>query len=369
MSKAKKMTAIVFFLLLTVGEWISWPFLKNYVDENNYENREKAVLPVLSSENMSRYPFLVEEWYDDRIPFRNQMISMNSAIDYYLFNTSSSKDVIKGKDGWLFYGSKTDGDPIGCYQGKNLWTEEQLQDLAEKLVQSRDNLAKEGIDFVIFVAPNRERIYADEMPWYYGAPADYYLAKQICEYLKNHTDLKVLYPYEELKSATDAFSGEYETYHKTDTHWNELGAYCAMQPLFQLLKIDMPLIDDVRLSIVGEKDTSGDLANMLNLKNYIEPGMTYHVEGYDTHDYQNDKWIFSDRFIYHATNADPRRLLVRRDSFCSAMSDELGSQFNYSCMVHSGLFDNKVIKEEKPDLFIYETVERYIGGLADFYYE
>ena len=55
---------------------------------------------------------------------------------------------------------------------QDLLTEDELASIAKTLCISRDNLASEGCDFIIFIAPNKERIYADELPDYYGDPAD-----------------------------------------------------------------------------------------------------------------------------------------------------------------------------------------------------
>lgn len=70
------------------------------------------------------------------------------------------------KNGWLFYNGIQDGNPIACYKGEDRLIDEQLANIAATLVTSRDNLLKEGIEFVIFIAPNKERIYQEDMPSY-----------------------------------------------------------------------------------------------------------------------------------------------------------------------------------------------------------
>lgn len=59
----------------------------------------------------------------DNIPFKNQLIAINNSIDYFVFHKASNERVILGEDQWLFYDCKDDGDPIGSYQGTNLFTE------------------------------------------------------------------------------------------------------------------------------------------------------------------------------------------------------------------------------------------------------
>lgn len=292
---------------------------------------------------MESYPSEVEQWLDDRAPFRNQLIRMNGMLDYYLFDTSPNSNVIKGKDGWIFYNNKADGDPIASYKGEDLLTEDELASIAKTLCISRDNLASEGCDFIIYIAPNKDRIYADELPDYYGDPADEHATLQIYSYLKTRTDIKIVYPLTEMIDASQLYTDEY-LYHKTDTHWNEMGAYTGMLSLLETVGITMPSIE------------SG--------------GMTYRVEGYPTHGIVNEKWDFYNEIIYHTDNGDPRRVFVWRDSFGSAMSDIIGSQFSYTYLRNAGSYDNSQVKENKPDIFVLETVERYAAWrLRQFLYE
>ena len=76
------------------------------------------------------------------------------------------------------------------------------------------------------------------------------------------------------------------------------------------------------------------------------------------------------KIIYKNINVDERKLFMRRDSFGSAMIKVLASQFNESFMLHSNSFnDNEIVREQKPDIFVYEVVERYIRELLHFKYE
>lgn len=298
--------------------WIIWPAADKFLDTGNYENRTLREFPDFSPEQMESYPSEVEQWLDDRASFRNQLIRMNGMLDYYLFDTSPNSNVIKGKDGWLFYNNKADGDPIASYKGEDLLTEDELASIAKTLCISRDNLASEGCDFIIFIAPNKERIYADELPDYYGDPADEHAALQIYSYLKTRTDIKIVYPLTEMIDASQLYTDEY-LYHKTDTH---------------------------------------------------DGGMTYRVNGYLTHGIVNEKWDFYNEIIYHTVNGDPRRVFVWRDSFGSAMSDIIGSQFSYTYLRNAGSYDNSQVKENKTDIFVLETVERYAAWrLRQFLYE
>ena len=118
------------------------------------------------------------------------------------------------------------------------------------------------------------------------------------------------------------------------------------------------------------KDAPGDLATMLNLGEMINPGKNDVPKGYNEHHVENEKLDFGTEFVCHASGADPRKIFMRRDSFGSAVSDILGSQFDNSIMVHQSVYTNDMVKEQRPDVFILETVERYAAGtLGGFLYE
>ena len=80
----------------------------------------------------------------DNIPFKNQLIAINNSIDYFVFHKASNERVILGEDQWLFYDCKDGGDPIGCYQGTNLFTEADLLAIKNNCIAQRDFLASQG---------------------------------------------------------------------------------------------------------------------------------------------------------------------------------------------------------------------------------
>lgn len=353
------------FFVIICFSWLLWFFLAKYVDTTNFENREMAVKPDLTLDSYAKFAEEYETYFNDSIPFRNNLITLNNSIDYFIFQKSTNDRVIIGKNNWLFYGDIKDGDPIGCYQGTNLLSEEELRDIADNCVNQRDFLAALGKEFVILILPNKERIYSEMMPDRYGRPADNYRALQIINYLRENTDLRVVYPYDELMSAKEE-SG-LNIWYKTDTHWNWVGGYIGACALLNELGIEMPAIDNEQIEIVRGAETSGDLAGMLNLSEQLKFADTdYSIIGYDTHQMEGIAWDFNNAIIYRSYNADERKIYVCRDSFSSHMSNYIGSQFNDSYFRHRNTYSYDDFVAQDPDIFVYETVERYVHELSDF---
>lgn len=342
-----------------------WFFLSDALNVENYENRELAERPNLTIAEYASFPKKYEAYFNDHLPFRNQLIELNARVDYFIFHRASNDQVILGKEGWLFYGTREDGDPIDCYLGTSLFSEEQLENIAANCLAMRDDLAGMGTEFVLFIAPNKERIYSEMMPSSFGPPAERYAVQQVVDYLRQNTDLRVVYPYDELMRVKAAMP-DTPLYFKTDTHWNKVGAYVGARLLLQEFGILLPDILSDDLSISEGSARIGDLAIMLNLDDYFQGAdKEYAVGGLDLHGMTVDTYDDLNAIICHCDTPDPRKIYVYRDSFCSNMIDYIASQFSESYFRYRRSYTTEDFLEQKPDLFVFETVERYINQLEN----
>lgn len=356
--KAGRIIILAAFILLVCFSKGVWIMFGKYFDSTNYENRELASKPEFTTENYLNFSSEYTDYVNDHLQFRNYLISLNADIDCFVFKKSSNNDVIVGNDNWLFYSSVADGDPVACYQGTNLLTEEELEAIAHNCINQRDLLAEQGKEFVIFIAPNKERIYSEYMPKHYGEPAENYRALQIYNYLIENTDIRVVYPYEDLMNAKKILHEN--IYYKADTHWNSIGAYIGTYALMDELGIYMPSIynNEISINVLCSAECI-DLANMLNLRHYMFFGDNeYIVEGYNRHDCKELEYEYG-LYRYQSINADERSLFLIRDSFATAMAPYIGSQFNDSYMIHWDTYSSEDLSEYGPDIVVVETVERY----------
>lgn len=361
MEQHKSVIWIVTFLMLTVFPSCIYFFLGKYVDLENYENRNMTSRPELTLEDLESYPEEYETYYNDNLPFRNQLIRFHNSIDYFVFEQSSSENVTIGKDGWLFF-SESSSNPIEQSLGYWHFTSEELQTIADNLMAVKSVLDSQGIEFVLFIAPNKESIYMDELPDYYAVKSNYTSTDQLVEYLRENTDLRVIYPKQELLAARED-NPDVFLYHKLDTHWNYAGGYVGVKCLAEELGIEMKPLGGLLLEPVVS--SNGDLTNMLNV--HIKDGdIDYQVSGISALNTVNDEWDFWGEFVYHTDGADPRKLFVRRDSYSSAMAPSLATQFENSLWVHEDSFDGQKVFDWGADIFVLEVVERYEKNLQEF---
>ena len=352
-----------FIVLLAVS--VAWLFCGDKMSEESNENRNLATKPKLSIDNYDTYSSEYNSYFNDHIPFRNELVTINTAIDFYIFKKSSSPYVIPGKNDWLFYSKYEDGDPVGCYQGTNLLTNEELRQMTDNFIKQRDYLLSQGKEFIIFIAPNKERIYSEYMPARYGEAAEEYAALQFYEYARKNTDLRVVYPYAELIKAKNEL--KQNIWYKTDTHWNMIGGYVGAAALLHELGIKMPDIASDKIRIEESNEYMGDLAKLLNLNKFMaHKDMDFSVVGYNGHNMQAIEVDPDNVFIFKSEQADCRKIYMIRDSFASAMAPYIASQFNDSYFIHVRQYNYQNFLEQDPNIVVYEMVERNLRKSLGF---
>ena len=162
----------------------------------------------------------------------NSKISSVTSGDSYI----ESKTVLLGKDNWLFYKAKDDGDSIADYKGTNHYSKDKMKSIAKKLTQDEKLLKSKGCELVIFMVPNKESVYSEYMPDTVKRKSKKTRQDLFAKYLQENSKLKVVYPKEELIVAKQAYQTYYKTYYKTDTHWTQMGVCIGVQALKE--KID-----------------------------------------------------------------------------------------------------------------------------------
>ena len=202
----KKMAAawLICFALLLLMPGAVWAVTKDRFQTDATENTVSTEIPKLTKDNYRDYPGLVESAFNAAVPFRSQLIFFSSLTDVKLCCEKSINDkVVIGSDNWLFYSMESD---IDDYKGTNLFTEGQLAQIASQLTTSEQWLSNRDSEFILMIAPNKETIYGEEhLPSYYKK-AEETRTDQLIAYLKKNTDIRIVYPKEEMLKYKDEYS-------------------------------------------------------------------------------------------------------------------------------------------------------------------
>ena len=358
---------ILFLCFLIMPNIIYRIFYKNF-DHTNYENRTLASKPILVLTNINEYPKKYEEYFNDYLPFRNELVKLKNLNDIFVFKNIIHGGVLLGKAKWLFL---KDSNLTEKYIGieKYNFTEKELEKAKNNLIHFRDELKKKNIDFIFMVCPDKQFIYSECMPDYIKRKSTKNGTDIFVEYIKDNTDIKVVYPKEELLKYKD----KYQLYYKYDAHWNTLGAYIEYTQLMKSFGIYIDNIDNVDI-----KDFDGnqsynflgvyqynDMAYLLSLNSlkYYNDDKTYIISNYIIKNYETNYYISSENFSFNSKSYKSKdNIMIIRDSYAMNMYDYIATGFRQSEFIHIDTFKNENITECKPDIVVFQLVEWDLKG-------
>lgn len=351
----------ILFLCFLIMPNIIYRIFYDSFDHTNYENRTLASKPIFMSTNINEYPKKYEEYFNDYLPFRNELVRLKNLNDIFMFKNIFSRRVLLGKYKWLF---TKDANLTEKYIGieEYNFTEKELEKAKNNLIYFRDELKKKNIDFIFMVCPDKPFIYFKYMPDYIKRKSIKSGTDIFVEYIKNNTDIKVVYPKEELLKYKD----KYQLYYKYDTHWNNLGAYIGYSELMKSLNIYVENIDNVNIKSLSANERFNfagiyhynDLANMLSLSKikYYNDDKAYIISNYITKNY-----YVKDGFLYNSkAYSNENNIMIIHDSYGLNMIDYIVTEFEQSKFIHIDSFKNENIIEYKPDIIVFQSVERYL---------
>ncbi len=368
-----KIENIAFVLMFVIV--LVLPLTKiNYAEKSKTENRNLA--KIVSFHKLKHSEFLnwtksFENWLNDRFRGRDKVISAYKKFDYALTGRIANNRAMMGKNGWLFYIDKNDGNSLLNFQNKSRFSEAELVRIKNNIVRQKELLAAHGIDYYVLIAPDKNRIYGEYYPDYIHKVAEKSRTDLLIEYLTTEK-IKVIYPVNELLQAKE----KGYIYFPWDTHWNNYGAFIGYTQLMNDIKQKHPNIKSLKLddfTVSSVKSTGGDLFNFLGFK-------MKDVENYNC-DYLNlelktRKWNYikkeeaRKKWGNYLFNSNPEPLnnidvVLLRDSFTTAMVPYLSESFSntHYFWTHNFNVVYPEILEIKPQIVAHEMVERYAPSL------
>jgi hypothetical protein len=348
---------------------ISFPLVfidrKSIVSEK--ENRVLATFPTLWENDrmidIETIPQIFDNYINDRFGFRNVILSLAN-----IFNKTArtiNGNVIIGKKDWLFYSRPDDGNNINDFFKLNLFTDDEINKFIENIEKRFEWCNSNNIKFVFLIAPNKHNVYPEYYP--FDRPEGITRTEQIMGALPDHLKEIVVYP---LDYMVRNKAGDMPFYFETDTHWNMAGAHCAFALLFNRVKQMFPSTEfpDIKFITDISYDSFGDIVPMLGFTSYGRRTIpnVYPMDGWETF-YQ---YIKNERLggviIKNRQHSLPKAI-VFRDSFFDVLEPFASSIFS-SAEYNRKWFnesEKNYILENKPDIIIWELVERNITDIPN----
>lgn len=321
--------------------------------------------------------------------FNTDLVEGAAALALYKAGVSLDPDrVVVGKEGWLFLGDRyesivrhTRGIPTASTRPKR------TREIAGNLRANQDWIKARATDTLFVIAPNKYSIYPEYRPAWMERPETSFTDQFVAEAEARGVQLLDLRPV-----LLEAKTPDIPLYYKLDSHWNLYGAYLGYRAMIR--RLDLAAEFDIeavaRASIEKRPTGGGGTAKLLKLNPLLPAGSDWEVDvaldgppqtitvqslDRDTMLPTGEAWTGPNRRLavgrgpYHLVNDTARndlRVLWLRDSFGNYNSHYIHATFGEIWAVHLGdcygAALERFIRRAKPDLVLYQVVERSIHG-------
>ena len=332
--------------LLCLTPFAGMLFYRQPTNAGNEIKTEKPSTLTADGKINSEYLPELGKYFEENFAFRTQAITADNRIMCNLFGVSDTPTVIAGKNGWLYYSST-----LNDYMKRDCLSEAQANGIVQNLEILRDYSESCGSEFLLAVAPNKNTLYPESMPYYYLADNTTQgnrdlLAKAIKNSDVNYCDLF------EILSVQD------ETlYLKTDSHWNNKGALLAYNTILD--KLEKSHEDFSLAEVSRKKGFNGDLSNMLYPASN-ETEYNYYYNTKDMFSYITDTKSEEEPFIQTKSDSTGS-LYMYRDSFGNALVPFFATAFESATFTKSFpmILEND-LTPGSADTVIFEIAQRNI---------
>lgn len=421
MKRYIKIASIVVFLVLITIIPISYYTIKavnannkEFLEKLDFDLEEKRDLVEFEYKNILDLPNDFQNYFNDHIPFRSQLITANRTvnsvleqfysdhIEKFILNfgrtpakkvvqydsnekpmdkevriftchglTEAEKDIpdvslefplkekgsaIIGRNNWMFFNSNN----MYYYKGTNILSDESLKAYAKK-INDFVALCNDYDKKVVFIMiPEKERIYGEYMPKI-ERKDEVGKIQRISDYLATASEATYIYPVDILKERKE----NYRLYGKYDTHFTNAGAYTIHNEILKALEREIIDIDDVTLDKKAPVTKDLTILAGLNPESYLDD-FDYNIHYKDDVEVSlvyEDKakpdvncWV--DHYTANVENDD--YLFYYGDSFKEKIKTILNKDFKDSYYMSHLSRRDKIFEEavKAANIIVIETVER-----------
>lgn len=316
------------------------------------ENKRMAPPPKLTAEDGSFNKSFFqdfESYFTEHVALRNQMVYTDALIQTSLFGESNVSGVICGTDGWLYYAST-----LSDYLGSNVMSDRQLYNLANNFSVIAEYVKSKGKDFVLTIAPNKNTLYGENMPYYKSYVVNSDHSAVLLEPLLRQQGVRYLDLFQLFQEQDEVL------YLKRDSHWNNKGAALVSNAILDALGLAHEDYFGMTPALV--KNENGDLNKML-YSFYAEPEDDYDYGLTHKYVYANNATDVEAGWIITDNPGGSGTLLMFRDSFANTLIPFLSNTF--ATAYYSKGEPNALefyLETYSPDCVVIEKAERNMAN-------
>ncbi len=353
---------IALFFLMLISPFVMINRDQDAISEQ--ENRPLTTRPeiIKSSGFNKNITADIESYLDDRVGFRDQLISANALMQYHIFSRMENGSRYRlGPEGEFHI---IENDMIETYQHLNLFSENKLDKYTESFQTLSDYLKDRDCEFYYMQCWDKQSIYPEYFPKSVIQYGDISRTDQIITSLEERTDINLI----PLKNIFIDNKTDYEVYSKygDPVHWTERGAFIGYTELMSKLNEthDFHTLteDDFNITTM---DQGMSFYGGVKRSNYSEHFERKESNAVLDEDYGAEHKAFDGVTIYHYTNElagnDTKVMIVGNSFIVNYLMEDLAESFGDMLMVWEDIDPEFIswVEEYDPDIVIFEMVERY----------
>jgi alginate O-acetyltransferase complex protein AlgJ len=315
------------------------------------------------AENRELAPFSwrhIDAWFEDHFGLRSTLVRWYGETRVFLLDMSPTPSVVKGREGFYYY---ADDQAIEDYVSESPLTAQALANWREALVRARQWLEARGIAYVFLVAPDKHVVYPEYMP---ASIRRIGPVSRTDQFYRSMEDLRFLVDVR--PPLLQAKAGE-RVFQKTDTHWNDRGAFVAYTAIIEAVRAQVPAVlppwPRADFDAVARETQGKDLAGMMGLKRVLNeedlllvPRRTRQARVVEPSG--AEPIAEEGRLVTEIPGSSLPRAVIFRDSFTSRLVPFLSQHFSRAVYLWQNDFDAAAVQSEHPDVVVQEIVGRHL---------
>ena len=306
-------------------------------------------------------------WFADRIGLRYPLIYLGTELHLGAFGRPLDRHVFFGPDHWMFWTEDADRVPsaMADSRGRLRFTPNEIKRVETELLAMRERFDACRIPFAVAVAPNKQSIYREfVVDTSAGEPRtrlDGLLAGLAAAARSLIVDTR-----ETIRPAKSRHA-PVRLYNKTETHWNELGAFYGYAGIMDALRRTVPL-NHPELTSIAQYDVSarrypgGDMATVVLFSPWRFPDEDVSVRRKTPAALPAEQHLDPRYSITRNPNGQGKLLLIG-DSFTQGPIRYLQQHFAEVHRVISTSVDGGLVARLRPDVVLMLVVERNLEHL------
>ncbi len=256
--------------LLFIGA-LFFPFINGKIgliqEIESSENRSLAAKPTFDLLKPDPFPRAYEDWFNDHINLKNRLVLLNNSINYFIFHRSSVPQKLNlGSNGWMYFNNLM----LPSFRQSNLFNQKELQQIKDELLYRNQYLSEHNAVHYLAIVPAKASVYPEFLTGNQREHInDSSRTDQLIAFLNGDKNIRII----DLRAALKKKKDIGQLFHKSDHHWNSLGAMVAAQEVLNKVRIDFPQIpefvklDNFRIEpYIGK---GGDLAKLAGINTVV----------------------------------------------------------------------------------------------------